>query len=145
MEKLIKQKEKLIKQKKNRKERAIFLLKKGLILEVLGVLNLKKEILLGYMLFSFNQENKELYSSKGEKFFHLIKDLDEKENLKLNEKEIKERNHKLITKGALFEIASLENKTVAELLGFFLFFKDTSETEKEVFLKKGEIYFNQKN
>ena len=44
----------------------------------------------------------------------------------------KERAHRLISLGALFEIADLMDVEEAELLGYLLKYKDLSENEKKM-------------
>ena len=92
----------------------------GIIFEITNTILYDENILLGH-LFNFKKLNMiELDSLKkdGEKTFEELKIHDKKMILHLSSEEKRARNHKLISIGALFEIAEITNINLGLLIGF---------------------------
>lgn len=133
-------------QKNQRKIRDKKLLMLGIIFEITNTILYDENILLGH-LFNFKKLNMiELDSLKkdGEKTFEELKIHDKKMILHLSSEEKRARNHKLISIGALFEIAEITNVNLGLLIGFV----NSLHSKKNYYLTQceldGKLYFLRK-
>lgn len=132
-------------QKEKRRERAKKLLKFGLGLELTGLIGLDRETILGYLL-DFESRNileRNKYQEVGEKILKNMEDFDSKKVRELSYMDLKTRNHMLITKGALFEIAGIDEK-LDVVLGYLEEFGKRNESYHARCYQEGAIYFMKK-
>lgn len=129
--------------KKQRRARAKKLLRLGLALEVTQLFIYSQEIILGH-LFQFkkvipvDQEKLKIY---GEEILKEIDSHDEEVISTLTREEKKARNHKLITYGALFEIAGVTEVNLAVMLGYLDRLHGKENTYRNFCYQEGRIYF----
>lgn len=136
----------IILNKKKRRERDRKLLLLGIILEITDLFIYEQEVILGH-LFNFKKVAPIIYPKLKETGAKILKKLDNHDNdivLGLSTDEKKARNHKLITYGALFEIAGLTNINLAILIGY----AEQLHTENQYYFTRcyqdGKIYFLKK-
>lgn len=132
--------------KKKRQERDRKLLLLGIILEITDLFIYEQEIILGH-LFNFKKITPITYTKLKEIGSEILKKLDEYDDnivLSLSTDEKKARNHKLISYGALFEIADLININLAILIGY----AEQLHSENQHYFTRcyqdGKIYFIKK-
>ncbi|MEE0137723.1 conjugal transfer protein TraD [Fusobacterium ulcerans] len=129
--------------KKQRRARAKKLLRLGLALEVTQLFIYSQEIILGH-LFQFkkvvpmDQEKFKLY---GEEILKEIDRHDEEVISDLTKEEKKARNHRLITYGALFEIAGVTEVNLAVMLGYLDRLHGKENNYRNFCYQEGKIYF----
>lgn len=132
-------------QKEKRKERAKKLLRLGIVLELTNVIKYEKEIILGYLCklkdATIFERNK--FIQVGDKILGRIEELDSKKINELSYIDIKARNHFLITRGALFEIAEVDEK-LNVILGFLLELSEKNESYITRCYQEGALYFIKK-
>jgi hypothetical protein len=134
-----------------RKERAKRLLMLGILVEKAEIDNQPIETILGYLLEykNISAKQKKSYLVDGKKLF-LKKSRSEKtkevEFSYMTHLEKKERSHKLIGIGALFEIADLDKKDKAALIGYLIQFKKRDLRKKKGYNEAGtRILIKRKN
>jgi len=125
-----------------RKARAKKLLMLGILVEKAEINHLPIEIILGYLLKykSISSEQEKLNLARGKKLL-LTKNRAEKtrevELSYMTYLEKKERAHKLISIGALLEIAGIDKKDKAALMGYLTEFNKKNPFEKEGYYESG--------
>lgn len=134
----------LNKKKRQKRDRKLLLL--GIILEITDLFIYEQEIILGH-LFNFKKITPITYTKLKEIGSETLKKLDEYDDnivLSLSTDEKKARNHKLISYGALFEIADLININLAILIGY----AEQLHSENQHYFTRcyqdGKIYFIKK-
>ncbi len=127
-----------------RKERAHRLLMLGIILEKAEILSTSEEILLGFFLdfkdISAIQEAE--YKQNGTRLLEKSHNTQTSRAIELNNMtylEKKARAHRLISKAALLETASISTKDKAILAGYFLDLKNKADTQKQRYLEIGTV------
>ncbi len=143
------QKMKSKKNRMSRKERAHHLLMLGILLEKADILSTSKEILLGFFMefkdISAIQETK--YKQEGTKLLEKANNSQTTRAIELHNMtylEKKARAHRLISKAALLEKASISFKDKAILAGYFLDLKNRSDIQKQRYLEIGTIALKNK-
>ncbi len=136
-----------MKSKKNRisrKERAHRLLMLGILLEKADILSTSEEVLLGFFLefknISAVQEAK--YKQEGTRLLEKTNNSQTARVIELHNMtylEKKARAHRLISKAALLETASISTKDKVILAGYFLDFKNRSDIQKQRYLEIGTV------
>lgn len=85
--------------------------------------------------------DQEKFREHGEEILKEIDSYDEGIALHLTTKEKKARNHKLITYGALFEIAGVTEVNLAVMLGYLDRLHGKENTYRNFCYQEGKIYF----
>ncbi|MGL5209355.1 hypothetical protein [Cetobacterium sp.] len=119
------------------------MLKLGIAMEYTDVLVFDEETLLGH-LFNLKKVNYieiEKYEKYGEKRLAFIEDNDREAVKGLSYEEKKKRNHLLIMRGALFEIAEALNYKLNLVIGFLAELHLKNENYKIKCYQEGKIYF----
>lgn len=121
-------------------------MKFGLSIEYTRVFIYESEILLGHL---FNFKNLNGLKSKalidiGEQNLQDLEDKDSDTVTGLDYKEKKERNHILITLGALFEVAEIEEVKLSLVIGYLLELHSETEDYRNRCFQNGNLYFLKK-
>ncbi len=116
----------------------------GIILEKAEILSTSEEILLGFFLdfkdISAIQEAE--YKQNGTRLLEKSHNTQTSRAIELNNMtylEKKARAHRLISKAALLETASISTKDKAILAGYFLDLKNKADTQKQRYLEIGTV------
>ena len=130
--------------KKKRRERARKLLRLGILFEMTSTDIYSTELIIGYLL---ELKEKKIYEIGALKYYgnkilneNSIQKHDQKEVLFLDTEEKKKRNHKLISLGALFEMTSTDNFSIAVLISYLENLHSLNEKSFTFYQENGENY-----
>ena len=144
---LLKSRKKTIEKSKNKKlriERARKLLKLGILFEMTSTDIYPIELIIGYLLELREKKTYEIGTLKyyGNKILTeiSIEKHDKKEILFLDTEEKRKRNHKLISLGALFEMTSTDNFSIAVLISYLENLHSLKEKDFIFYQENGENY-----
>ncbi|WP_297487603.1 hypothetical protein [uncultured Cetobacterium sp.] len=114
-------------------------------MEITGLLLYNKEIILGYFFkIEINSLDLKNLENIGFPFIKNLKKYDNDQIISLTTLEIKKRNSFLIKRGALTEIAKIDNLNLLVLTGIFFSFNYTNIDNHLYFQQKGLEYFFKK-
>ena len=114
-------------------------------MEITGLLLYNKEIILGYFFkIEINSLDLKNLENIGFPFIKKLKKYDNDQIISLTTLEIKKRNSFLIKRGALTEIAKIDNLNLLVLTGIFFSFNYTNIDNHLYFQQKGLEYFFKK-